>query len=379
MVSLLLVAITTILSGCGPGCKGKDLDTEVGQIVTNDGKCLDHQTDVVDCNGHPKMQWCWIGKKLQNLQDGLCLANDGPHPDREPFGTNCESPSAKLVSWYRARDYTLRSYNARVVATWDDGSPTESIQDECLNVKEGSIDVEMGACDKTKWRFEFQSSSGGGGYCPYERRLGGGTAAAGTLGWFFVSTVGEWATGEVLDKTVSWFSNTGSETGSQQRTGDCIPYPKEFASFCASRHEHRVSCIFKDQNLAMLRNIEAEKAWKELKDDAHMQKVIGSHRVCSNTVLDSICLDAFPMCYCSEDLTPCLIACNNFNDCLRELDGNQTPATVNCRQKCSKFHPTRSCAYSVSSSVRQSPVWFMDLVSGVLFLLGPLLASRHRQ
>ena len=45
--------------------------------------------------------------------------------------------------------------------------------------------------------------------------------------------------------------------------------------------------------------------------------------LCKNSVLDALCLDAFPMCN-KADLTPCMMACRNTVDCFDQVVRKQS-------------------------------------------------------
>merc|ERR1712107_10566 len=60
-----------------------------------------------------------------------------------------------------------------------------------------------------------------------------------------------------------------------------------------------------------------------------METVVNSHLVCKYTVIDGLCLDAFPKCMC-EDRTTCLLVCRNLGLCIAEIRGVTNETLVDC-------------------------------------------------
>jgi hypothetical protein len=72
------------------------------------------------------------------------------------------------------------------------------------------------------------------------------------------------------------------------------------------------------EDKANLRDREAQIILRNIEENPDMCELMESHVVCRNSVIDSVCLDAFPACMCA-DRTACLMACRNVNDCGKEL------------------------------------------------------------
>jgi len=136
---------------------------------------------------------------------------------------------------------------------------------------------------------------------------------------------GYWLLNEALSNLVgygmgavleTWFEPAAAtHSATETCTDPCRPYPTaaDGAEFCSKTvHSHRVHCSAMAN--AKLRDQFAYVLWEKLLLDEEFKKSVDSP-ICRDSMIDTICLDAFPHCHC-DDKTAYLIACRNVNYCL---------------------------------------------------------------
>ena len=67
----------------------------------------------------------------------------------------------------------------------------------------------------------------------------------------------------------------------------------------------------------------------KLQKNSSLAELMNSHKVCQNSVLDGLCIDAFPSCYCNEK-TAYMMACRNLRDCGEAIFGSSAADLPDC-------------------------------------------------
>lgn len=185
-----------------------------------------------------------------------------------------------------------------------------------------------------------------------KRQLGASLLGAATFGKWIAGAVG----GSVVGWSIEYFLDTvfssdwvgplsGDGSTVSELLGACAPYPKSHvANWCSkqAKHAHRVPTVLGDDNLAAHRDSEAELLWQKFITNSatqQMREIMNSHPICKYSIIDGLCLDAFPGC-CAE-MTACRLVCRNVALCAHEVHGTQYNASCiqkECSEKCEIIH-----------------------------------------
>lgn len=137
----------------------------------------------------------------------------------------------------------------------------------------------------------------------------------------------------------------------------CLLYPKKEVRFCSDiGHSHLVSAAFQEPGLVQQRQRSVEVAWARVRKHEVLSRLVDADQVCKWSLMDGLCLEAFPPCDPLER-TPCQMACRNLAGCGKKLLGlNFSIAMAQCKQLCTRVGgPAASPTTSPAASLTRSP------------------------